>query len=290
MLSKKTTIITVTYQSENIIESFLNRINNKFKIIVVENSNNIRFKERLEKKYKDLKCILTGSNIGWAKANNIGLKKINTKYSLIINPDTVINDKTLFKIEKKAELIKEFTIISPVYDQIFQFLKSKYDKFDLNQLSEKKHNLIKTNYVNGNCLFVKMKDIKSINYLDENFFFFFEEMDLCKRLTKLNKNIYILKDISIKHLDGCSVNNKLKKKIDLLRNWHFYWSSYYFHKKHYGAFKAVKIYLGKIIRFFFLGYIFLINKEKSLTYKTRLGGLISSILNKKANYLPRGLE
>jgi GT2 family glycosyltransferase len=290
MLSKKTTIITVTYQSENIIESFLNRINNKFKIIVVENSNNIRFKERLEKKYKDLKCILTGSNIGWAKANNIGLKKINTKYSLIINPDTIINDKTLFKIEKKAELIKEFTIISPVYDQIFQFLKSKYDKFDLNQLSEKKHNLIKTNYVNGNCLFVKMKDIKSINYLDENFFFFFEEMDLCKRLTNLNKNIYILKDISIKHLDGSSVNNKLKKKIDLLRNWHFYWSSYYFHKKHYGAFKAVKIYLGKIIRFFFLGYIFLINKEKSLTYKTRFGGLISSILNKKANYLPRGLE
>jgi GT2 family glycosyltransferase len=135
-----------------------------------------------------------------------------------------------------------------------------------------------------------MKDIKLINYLDENFFFFFEEMDLCKRLTKLNKNIYILKDISIKHLDGSSVNNKLKKEIDLLRNWHFYWSSYYFHKKHYGTFKAIKIYLGKIIRFFFLGYVFLTNKEKSLIYKIRLGGLITSILNKKANYLPRGLE
>ena len=47
MLSKKTTIVTVTYKSENLIETFLNRINGKFKIIVVENSNNIKFKERL---------------------------------------------------------------------------------------------------------------------------------------------------------------------------------------------------------------------------------------------------
>ena len=84
MLSKKTTIITVTYKSEDIIESFLNRIKNKFKIIVVENSNNTEFKKKLEKKYKNLKCILTGSNIGWAKANNKGLKQINTKYSLFI--------------------------------------------------------------------------------------------------------------------------------------------------------------------------------------------------------------
>ena len=164
MLSKITTIVTVTYKSENIIETFLNRIDNKFKIIVVENSNNIKFKNKLEKKYKNLECILTGSNIGWAKANNIGLKNIKTKYSLIINPDTIIDSRTIVNIEKKAELIKNFSILSPVYDQVFNFLKNKYDKFDLNKLSEKKYNLIKTNYVNGNCLFVNMNDIKLINY------------------------------------------------------------------------------------------------------------------------------
>jgi len=193
MLSKKTTVVTVTYKSEDVIESFLDRIKNEFKIIVVENSNNIEFKKKLEKKYKNLKCILTGSNIGWAKANNIGLKEINTKYSLIINPDTIINNKTIFKIENRAELIKKFAVISPVYDQIFKFLNNQYDKFDLNKLSNDNYNLIKTNYVNGNCLFVKMKDIKSINYLDENFFFFFEEMDLCKRLTKLKKKFIFSK-------------------------------------------------------------------------------------------------
>lgn len=290
MLSKITTIVTLTYKSENIIETFLNRIKNKFKIIVVENSDNIKFKKKLEKKYKNLKCILTGSNIGWAKANNIALRNIKTKYSLIINPDTIINSKTILNIEKKAEIIKNFSILSPVYDQIFNFLENKYDKFDLNKLSETKNNLIKTNYVNGNCLFVNMKDIKLVNYLDENFFFFFEELDLCKKLTKIKKNIYIIKDISVKHLDGSSVNNKFKIKIDHLRNWHFYWSSYYFHKKHYGTYKALKIYLGKIIRFFFLHYFFLLNNQKSLIYKIRLDGLITSILNKKANYLPKGLE
>lgn len=286
MLSKKTTILTVTFKSDDIIHSFIKRINENFKIIIIENSNNIQFKKKLEQRYKNLKCILTGSNLGWAKANNIGLKIINTKYSLIVNPDTIIDNKTIYKIEKKAELIKNFSLISPVYEQIFKFLKNKYDKFDNYELSNSTNDLIKTNYVNGNCLFVKMKDIRLVNYLDEKFFFFFEEMDLCRRLINKKKNIYILNNISVKHLDGKSVNIKLKKDVDLLRNWHFYWSSYYFHKKHYGTFKALKVYLGKIIRFFFLGYIFIFNLEKSLTYRTRLNGLMTSIFNKRANFLP----
>ena len=49
----------------------------KEKIIVVENSNNVAFKKELEKKYKNLSCILTYSNLGFSKACNIGLKKID---------------------------------------------------------------------------------------------------------------------------------------------------------------------------------------------------------------------
>ena len=166
MLSKKTTVLTVTFKSDDIIHSFIKRINKNFKIIIIENSNNIRFKKKLEEKYKNLKCILTGSNVGWAKANNIGLKIINTKYSLIVNPDTIIDNKTIFKIEKKAELLKKFSLVTPVYEQIFKFLRNKYDKFDNNKLSNNNNDLIKTNYINGNCLFVKMKDIRLIKYLD----------------------------------------------------------------------------------------------------------------------------
>ena len=45
----------------------------------MENSNDSTFKEKVEKDYKNIECILAGSNIGYGSSNNIGLKKTRTK-------------------------------------------------------------------------------------------------------------------------------------------------------------------------------------------------------------------
>ena len=46
------------------------------KVIIVENSNNINFKNEIERKYSNVKCILAGENLGYAKGNNLGLSKV----------------------------------------------------------------------------------------------------------------------------------------------------------------------------------------------------------------------
>ena len=45
----------------------------------------------LNKNLTNVECILTGKNFGYGKANNIGLKKVKTKYALILNPDTTLH-------------------------------------------------------------------------------------------------------------------------------------------------------------------------------------------------------
>ena len=55
-------LLTVTYKSEYIINHCLSNINENFKITIVENSNDIYFKEKLEQR-KNTKCILTGKNL-----------------------------------------------------------------------------------------------------------------------------------------------------------------------------------------------------------------------------------
>ena len=73
------TILTVTYKSDHLIDQCLANLDKKFKTIVVENSNNKLIKENLEKR-KNTKCILSGSNLGFGSAFNIGAKNINTKF------------------------------------------------------------------------------------------------------------------------------------------------------------------------------------------------------------------
>ena len=64
-------ILTITYKSNEIIEKSLSKINKKFKITVVENSADKQFKKKIES-YKNRKCILTGYNLGFGAAFNIG--------------------------------------------------------------------------------------------------------------------------------------------------------------------------------------------------------------------------
>ena len=74
-----------------------------------------------------------------------------------------------------------------------------------------------------------------------------EDIDFCKRLKFLNKKIYLLESAEAFHLGGKSHNPKLNFKMELERNWHFMWSLYYFNKKHYGKFFAIKVTLKKFI-------------------------------------------
>ena len=60
--------------SEKVIHSCLESIPNDIQIIIVDNSNNKNFKENIEKKYKNVNCILSEENLGMGSGNNLGLK------------------------------------------------------------------------------------------------------------------------------------------------------------------------------------------------------------------------
>jgi len=67
-------ILTVTFKSEHIIESCLSKIDNNFKITIVENSDNLDFKKKMEKR-ENVRCILANENIG-QKTFKISSKKM----------------------------------------------------------------------------------------------------------------------------------------------------------------------------------------------------------------------
>ena len=98
------TIVIVTLKSENIIHECIKSIDQNVPIIVVENSNNQRFKDQLESNYKNLKCVLSKSNLGMGAGNNIGIKLAKTENVLVLNPDVTLLPNTLEEIQRGGEI------------------------------------------------------------------------------------------------------------------------------------------------------------------------------------------
>ena len=113
MSTNDVTAVIVTFNSEHKIFSCLDSIPIDTKVIIVENSNNFSFKKSVETHRKNVECFLLKNNEGYAFANNYGLKKVNTKYALILNPDVRLFNNTIDNFILTASKIRSFWIIGP---------------------------------------------------------------------------------------------------------------------------------------------------------------------------------
>ena len=278
MSIKDITIVITSFKSENKIKECLNSIDKHCKIINVENSNNVDYKSQIENEFKNVKCILTGENLGYGKANNIGLKEVKTKYALILNPDTKLYPETLNSFISLANDIKDFAIIGP----------GIVEGDDLHKITIKQE-AKETNTVKGYAMLMNLSQFEDIGFFDENIFFFLEEIDLCKRLKRKNKIIYYSPNTKVHHEGGKSHDNSYNYEMELSRNWHWMWSTFYYNKKHNGYLIALLIILPKLFTTTFKFFIYSIfkNKEKKEIYKQRYLGLINSILGKTSWYRPK---
>ncbi|MDC0340083.1 glycosyltransferase [Pelagibacteraceae bacterium] len=271
------TIVINTFNSDEKIYSCLDSINQDYKILIIENSKNIKFKENIEKKYSNVVCELTGENLGYAKGNNLGLSKVKSIFALVLNPDTLMKKKSIDNFFNTALKYDDFAIIAPAIQEKKDF-----------KILEKNNNVFEVESVKGFAMFLNLDKFKDVGFFDDNFFIYFEEIDLCRRLKQLNKKIYLDSSIKIDHMGGSSHNQSIDFEMELSRNWHWMWSTFYYHKKYSGFFYAVI----KISSKFFsaltkvLFYSILLNNNKKKIYFQRLSGLFNSITGKKSWYRP----
>jgi GT2 family glycosyltransferase len=270
---KNITFVIVCFRSDHIIDQCLKSINPDIKVIIVENSNNSFIKDRLEKKFSNVRVLISGDNIGYGRGNNIGLSEVKTKYAFILNPDAYLEKYTLKELyEVKKFLNEDFSILSPkIFDnKILDVTESKIKDFT------------KVNFVKGFAMLLNLEKINLKKIFDENFFLFLEEIDLCKRINDSGGKIYIVPKSIIYHNGKESSGNEFN--IELCRNWHWMWSLYYYNYKHFGLLSAYKITLYKFISSLIkmLLSIILIQKKKYLIHKYRLLGLINAYQGKSS--------
>ena len=114
MSIKDITIVITSFRSKIKIRKCLNSIDKECAVINIENSNDIEFQKTIEKEFNNVKCILSGSNFGYGKGNNIGLNEVKTKYALILNPDTELYPETLEAFLLSAKKNPDFAWLKDV--------------------------------------------------------------------------------------------------------------------------------------------------------------------------------
>jgi GT2 family glycosyltransferase len=177
------TFLIVTFKSGESIHRCIDLIPKKYPVLVIENSADNFFKGDLEKKYNNVKCILAGENLGFGKASNIGLNLVKSKYTFLINPDTLLTSNSIEQLINYSQKINDFTLLSPVMqdseDKNYRICKKKLLPINTSEYLE-------VDFIKGFAMFFNMSKFKNIGFFDEKIFLYFEEDDLCRRVRNLN--------------------------------------------------------------------------------------------------------
>ena len=254
----KIAVIIVNYNVVFFLEQCLNSVSEAMKqepaeVWVVDNNSVDGSVEMVREKFPWVKVIANKDNKGFSKANNQAMEISECKYQLLLNPDTVIEEDTLFKVVKymdehpevgglgvrmvdgKGVFLPESKRGLPTpavaFYKIFGisriFPKSKiFGKYHLGYLSEFETNEIEI--LSGAFMLMRKEALDKVGLLDEEFFMYGEDIDLSYRIVKGGyKNVYF-PETRIIHYKGEST-----KKSSVNYVFVFYRAMVIFARKHF---------------------------------------------------------
>lgn len=279
----------VNWNTKELLESCLESILSQTKglnynIWVVDNASSDGSIQMLEKEFPLVKLIKNSINAGFAKANNQILSRCDGKYVLLLNSDTQVVGNALKKLfdfmENHPEagaagcmiLNKDGSLQTscgrfPRLISIFfggEICNNFYKKIFKNStffaeygLSKEEHQYFhEVDIVKGCCLILKRSVLEITGLLDENFFMYCEETDLCYRIKKQGMKVLYTPKPVVMHLGGQSSNCRGQTVYRNLSSQEFYF------RKHFGNLYALTmkwtVAIGSLIRIplFLIAYLF----------------------------------
>jgi len=258
-----TVIITLFKTPIDKIKS-LNQYKN-YRVLIFEQSSNKNMKNRI-KINTDIKFkyYFSKKNIGLPKASNFLLSKVKTKYSLFTQPDIKIDHNSIQNLKKALKSRKDSIFAGPI------FLHKKKKKIKLKKKYEIKKKL------NAACMLCNTEKLKNIGFFDEDFFLYWEDMLLMKKVN-LNK-LKMLKVPTAYAIHSGGQSSIDNYKVNFIRNLNFKYGEFVFDlkNKNFRILKLTRQILQNI--FYFLFNFSFYRKEKFLNNLSNLLGIFKFIV------------
>lgn len=287
-------VIIINYNTCEITQNCINSIFEKtkdisFEVILVDNASTDGSKSCFEEDNR-ITYIYLSENIGFGRANNVGVQQAKGNYIFFLNSDTILVNDAISILKSYLELHNNVGICGGnLYDLKMELVHSHLKIFPsiLNDLDLALHRCVsqlltngnmtynrtnkpmKVSYVTGADLMIKRTLFEEIGGFDKGFFMYYEETDLTYQVYKKGKLVFNVPDAKIIHLEGKSLCfSSLKAKIMLDSKKRFF-------QKNYGriyCFFASVIYI--ILNFLAFLIFSLFDQKKSIVLKEKLKILI----------------
>lgn len=233
-MPNKLSIIIVSYNSQDFIErcinSLLKNIAKDTEVIIVDNASTDNTLHLLEKSTDSIKLIKSEKNLGFAKACNLGANNSSGKYLFFLNPDTEVQSPIFDELINFYESQENIGIVAPkliMPDGIIQpsvmNLPTVIGAFRELILGQKNEYLpyspggdqpVRVQCVFAAAILIEKSLFEKIGGFSEEYFLYYEDIDLCRKLAHSKKSIYYYPRVSIKHIVG-GVKSENKYNLNL---------------------------------------------------------------------------
>lgn len=213
MMSAALSVVIVNYNGKKYLKDCLDAIGSKldgisFETIIVDNASSDGSVTFLKQFYPDVIIIESPVNLGFGAANNAGVDIASSDKILFLNNDTILQD-SLTTLPGLLDKHDDFGIITIKmldgnrnYTPATGKFPSPLNLLKISSLTDKRPEFVSgnfdlTNYyeadwVTGAFMLMRKRDFLAVGGFDEDYFMYVEDVDLCKKISRLGKkNIFI---------------------------------------------------------------------------------------------------
>ena len=219
-------------------------------VTIVDNASADGTADDIRSRWPSVRLIEAGGNVGFARANNIGIRQTSSELVLLLNPDTVVPAGAVDALIRvlddnpqaavagprivdatgRAEL-SFGTMISPLAELRQKVLVRGHDRglpliTGLVERMTRRSRAV--DWVSGACLLIRRSDLEAVGLLDERFFLYTEDVDLCASVRARGRQVLFAAGVEIIHRRGRSVATSGPASHDAYRR-----SQIAFYEKHH---------------------------------------------------------
>ena len=225
------TIVIVTYNSTRDIDRVLRSLTDPppattHEIVVVDNASTDDTVTRIRSSWPGVRLIASRSNLGFAAANNRGIRESSSELVLLLNPDTSVPSGAIDRLVAHLDARREAAIVGPRIVDGEGRAELSFGSMiaPLTELRQKAlvvgndrgvrpivtmvdrmtRHTHAVDWVSGACLLIRRADLEAAGLLDERFFLYTEDVDLCASVRRRGRTVLFAADVEIQHLRGRS--------------------------------------------------------------------------------------
>lgn len=258
-------VIVVNWNTRDLLRACLASVKRhttglEYELIVVDNGSSDGSSAMVREEFPEAVQIENKDNRGFAAANNQGIRVAKGRAVLLLNSDTELTENSLLKLHRFLFSREEIGAVggrliypggAPQWSYGFEpslgrmlwitisgLLLIPWGRKPSAVVPEGIDRPLKVEYIVGADLMLKKSVLDQTSLLDESFFAYFEETDLCRRIRQAGSEVWFTPETSIVHRVGSSFGPEQARRLRI-----YYVSLFRYLQKHRGGYRLAQAYL-----------------------------------------------